>query len=242
MSVLPPARGGFEARQRVIGQARFNHKKPFCHRAQPGGRAPVPVPAPVIIRYYHQLRIPMKDASFVLRAEDHRLRRIQWYRIGKHDGLTEGTGGIGHRLKPAEDAGLDPGYVRVGRGIRAATRFAVDAQVRLARKQPLLRTAAPSLTAFFEPKIRKDCMAGLIQNHLVAKADTICDVRCRTGEATRDIAFGLERGLERTVAKAVEVASAVAVVSKTDMRRAQLDALRSATVDPCRMSPCMGLA
>ncbi len=40
----------------------------------------------VINRYYYQSRIPMKDAAFLSRCEDPKLRRIWRRRIEDHDG------------------------------------------------------------------------------------------------------------------------------------------------------------
>jgi pyrroloquinoline-quinone synthase len=235
--VIGQTREEFEARLHQIGAERYHDKHPFHHLLHSGGCTIDQVRAWVINRYYYQSRIPMKDAAFLSRVEDHRLRRIWRHRIEDHDGTDEGTGGIERWLKLAAGVGLDPEYVRSAQGVLPATRFAVDAYVRFVRDQPLLPAVASSLTELFAPKIHKDRIAGLLKNYDFANEETISYFQHRLSEAPRDVAFGLEWVLDHAVSQAEQDAAAAALIFKTEVLWSQLDALHSAYVEPARIPP-----
>ncbi len=237
MNQHAPSREMFEARLRQIGDDRYHDKHPFHHLLHSGGCNEDQVRAWVINRYYYQSRIPMKDAAFLSRVEDHNLRRIWRSRIEDHDGTTAGTGGIERWLKLAEGVGLDPDYVASAKGVLPATRFAVDAYVRFVRDQPLLPAVASSLTELFAPKIHKDRIAGLLEHYEFANSDTISYFQHRLTEAPKDVAFGLGWVLDHAVSQADQDAAARALTFKTEVLWAQLDALYSAYVAPARIPP-----
>jgi pyrroloquinoline-quinone synthase len=237
MIMQPPSREEFESRLHAIGDQRYHDKHPFHHLLHSGGCTIDQVRAWVVNRYYYQSRIPMKDAAFLSRVDDHRLRRIWRHRIEDHDGTTEGTGGIERWLKLAVGVGLNPEYVRSARGVLPATRFAVDAYVRYVRDEPLLQAVASSLTELFAPKIHQDRIVGLLKNYEFANRETISYFQHRLSEAPRDVAFGLEWVLDHAVTRADQDAAAAALIFKTEVLWAQLDALHSAYVAPGRIPP-----
>lgn len=231
------SREEFKARLHQIGAERYHDKHPFHHLLHSGSCTIDQVRAWVINRYYYQSRIPMKDAAFLSRVDDHRLRRIWRHRIEDHDGTVEGTGGIERWLKLAVGVGLDPEYVRSAMGVLPATRFAVDAYVRFVRAEALLPAVASSLTELFAPKIHKDRIAGLLKNYSFANEETISYFQHRLSEAPRDVAFGLEWVLDHAISPAEQDAAAAALVFKTEVLWSQLDALYSAYVAPARVPP-----
>lgn len=235
MNQHTPTREAFEARLRQIGEERYHDKHPFHHLLHSGGCTPDQVRAWVINRYYYQSRIPMKDAAFMSRVSDPDLRRSWRSRIEDHDGRAPGEGGIARWLKLAEAVGLDPDYVSSEVGILPATRFAVDAYVRFVRDEPLLPAMASSLTELFAPKIHKDRIAGLLQNYDFANAESLSYFQNRLKEAPQDVAFGLKWVLDHAVTPADQDAAAKALVFKTEVLWAQLDALWSAYVEPARI-------
>ena len=237
MNQHTPTRDAFEARLRQIGDERYHDKHPFHHLLHSGGCTPDQVRAWVINRYYYQSRIPMKDAAFMSRVSDPDLRRAWRSRIEDHDGRAPGEGGIARWLKLAEAVGLDPNYVSSEVGIMPATRFAVDAYVRFVRDQPLLPAMASSLTELFAPKIHKDRIAGLLQHYDFANSDSLSYFRNRLSEAPQDVAFGLKWVLDHAVTQSDQDAAANALIFKTEVLWAQLDALWSAYVEPARIPP-----
>ncbi len=231
------ARDAFEARLRQIGDNRYHDKHPFHHLLHSGQCTPDQVRAWVINRYYYQSRIPMKDAAFMSRVSDPDLRRAWRSRIEDHDGRAPGEGGIARWLKLAEAVGLDPQYVSSEVGILPATRFAVDAYVSFVREQPLLPAMASSLTELFAPKIHKDRIAGLLQHYDFANTESLSYFRNRLNEAPQDVAFGLKWVLDHAVTQADQDTAARALIFKTEVLWAQLDALWSAYVEPARVPP-----
>ncbi|PYC47545.1 pyrroloquinoline quinone biosynthesis protein C [Litorivita pollutaquae] len=233
----PDSAADFEARLRQIGAERYHDKHPFHQLLHSGGCSIDQVRAWVINRYYYQTRIPMKDAAFMSRVSDPDLRRVWRSRIEDHDGGVNEGGGIRRWLKLAEGVGLDPDYVASEVGILPATRFAVDAYVRFVRDAPLLPAMASSLTELFAPTIHKTRIAGLLAHYDFANPNTISYFQHRLTEAPKDVAFGLKWVMDRAISRADQDAAAAALIFKTEVLWAQLDALHSAYVAPARIPP-----
>lgn len=228
---------GFEARLRRIGAERYHDLHPFHHRLHGGGCTPDQVRAWVINRYYYQHSIPMKDAAFMSRVEDPALRRAWRSRIEDHDGTDTNEGGIRRWLRLAEAVGLDPDYVASCEGVLPATRFAVDAYVRFVREKTLLEAVAASLTELFAPAIHARRIEGLLRNYAFANDAALSYFRARLNEAPKDVAFGLQWVLDHADTDEKQDAAAKALIFKTDVLWAQLDALESAYVLPARIPP-----
>ena len=226
-----------EARLRQIGAERYHDKHPFHRLLHSGGCTPDQVRAWVVNRYYYQSRIPMKDAAFMSRVEDPALRRAWRSRIEDHDGTAGREGGIRRWLRLAEGVGLDPDYVASTQGVLPATRFAVDAYVRYVRDQPLLQAVAASLTELFAPAIHEERIAGLLRHYDFANAETVSYFRHRLTEAPKDVAFGLSWVLEHATTPERADMAVAALVFKTDVLWAQLDALYAAYVTPAQIPP-----
>ena len=234
---MTASRDAFEARLRQIGAERYHDKHPFHRLLHSGGCTPDQVRAWVINRFYYQSRIPMKDAAFLSRVEDPALRRAWRSRIEDHDGTAENEGGIARWLRLADAVGLDRDYVASAEGVLPATRFAVDAYVRFVRDESLLRAVAASLTELFAPKIHAERIEGLLAHYDFADDSSLSYFRNRLKEAPRDVAFGLAWVLDHADTDENQDAAAGALIFKTDLLWAQLDALHSAYVEPARIPP-----
>lgn len=234
---MTASRDAFEARLRQIGAERYHDKHPFHRLLHSGGCTPDQVRAWVINRFYYQSRIPMKDAAFMSRVEDPALRRAWRSRIEDHDGTAENEGGIARWLRLADAVGLDRDYVASAEGVLPATRFAVDAYVRFVRDESLLRAVAASLTELFAPKIHAERIEGLLAHYDFADDSSLSYFRNRLKEAPRDVAFGLAWVLDHADTDEKQDAAAGALIFKTDLLWAQLDALHSAYVEPARIPP-----
>ncbi len=231
------SRSAFEARLRRIGEERYHDKHPFHHRLHSGGCTPDQVRAWVINRYYYQSRIPMKDAAFLSRCEDPALRRAWRSRIEDHDGGPEKEGGIERWLRLATAVGLDRDYVASTAGVLPATRFAVEAYVRFVRERSLLEAVASSLTELFAPKIHAERIEGLLANYAFANEASMAYFKNRLREAPKDVAFGLSWVLDHADTGEKQDAAAAALIFKTEVLWAQLDALDGAYVIPARIPP-----
>ncbi|MBA85503.1 pyrroloquinoline-quinone synthase PqqC [Thalassobius sp. S69A] len=231
------SRDSLEARLRAIGAERYHDKHPFHHRLHNGECTPDQVRAWVINRWAYQAAIPMKDAAFMSRVYDPAVRREWRSRIEDHDGgLTEG-GGIRRWLKLAQAVGLDPDYVASGRGVLPATQFAVDAYIRYVRDMPLLQAVASSLTELFAPKIHERRIEGLLEHYDFANTDSLSYFRNRLTEAPKDVAYGLDWVLTHADTPEKEDMACDALIFKTNVLWAQLDALWGAYVEPGRIPP-----
>lgn len=231
------SRESLEARLRQIGAERYHDKHPFHHRLHSGECTPDQVRAWVINRWAYQAAIPMKDAAFMSRCTDPDVRREWRSRIEDHDGDIDEGGGIRRWLKLAEAVGLDPDYVASGRGILPATQFAVDAYVHYVREKPLLQAVASSLTELFAPKIHEQRIEGLLEHYDFANADSLSYFRKRLTQAPKDVAFGLNWVLDNADTSEKEDMACEALIFKTNVLWAQLDALWSAYVEPGMIPP-----
>jgi len=232
-----PSRTEFEARLRRIGAERYHDRHPFHKLLHSGGCTPDQVRAWVINRYYYQCSIPKKDAAFMSRCDDRAIRRAWRKRIEDHDGTDDHEGGIERWFKLAEAGGLDRDYVASCRGVLPATRFAVDAYVRFVRDMPLLDAVAASLTELFAPKIHAERIEGLLAHYDFANEVSMSYFKRRLTEAPEDVAFGLAYVLDHADTGEKQDAAAAALIFKTDLLWAQLDALRSAYVVPGEIPP-----
>ena len=167
----------------------------------------------------------------------HDLRRIWRSRIEDHDGAAGRDGGIRRWLKLADAVGLDPDYVASGDGVLPATRFAVDAYVHYVRERPLLQAVASSLTELFAPKIHAERIAGLLEHYAFATPETMEYFRHRLTEAPKDVAFGLQWVIDHARSPEDQDAAAAALIFKTEVLWAQLDALWHAYVQPGNIPP-----
>lgn len=234
---MTATRAEFEARLRQIGEQRYHDKHPFHVSLHAGGCTPDQVRAWVINRYAYQAAIPMKDAAFMSRVDDPALRRAWRSRIEDHDGTDENEGGIERWLRLADAVGLDRFYVASKEGILPGTTFAVEAYVRFVREKTLLEAVAASLTELFAPKIHADRIKGLLANYAFADDRSLSYFRKRLDEAPKDVAFGLAWVLDHADTAEKQEAAARALIFKTDVLWAQLDALHAAYVDPARIPP-----
>ncbi|WP_170755950.1 pyrroloquinoline-quinone synthase PqqC [Ruegeria lacuscaerulensis] len=231
------SRETLEARLRQIGAERYHDKHPFHHRLHSGQCSPDQVRAWVINRWAYQAAIPMKDAAFMSRCTDPDIRREWRSRIEDHDGDVKEGGGIRRWLKLAEAVGLDSDYVASGRGVLPATQFAVDAYVHYVREKPMLQAVASSLTELFAPKIHEKRIEGLLEHYDFANADSLSYFRKRLSQAPKDVAFGLNWVLDHADTSEKEDMACDALIFKTNVLWAQLDALWSAYVEPGLIPP-----
>ena len=237
----------FERRLREIGAARYHDRHPF-HGLLHGGKLDRgQVQAWVLNRYCYQSAIPRKDAALISRIWDRDLRREWRRRIVDHDGEGPGDGGPGDDgpreggierwLVLAECVGLDRDHVVSMAGALPATKFAVEAYVRFVRERSLLEAIASSLTELFAPAIHKERIAGLLAHYDFATEEALSYFRRRLEEAPRDVDFGLAYVLEGARTAEQQQSVIDALIFKTDVLWAQLDALYHAYVAPGHIPP-----
>ena len=225
-----------EARLREIGAERYHNNHPFHFLMRDGALSKGQIQAWALNRYYYQSRIPIKDAALMSRMIDPDLRRIWSQRVVDHDGTREGRGGLEKWLHLCERLGLDRGYVISEQGVLPATKFAVDAYVQFVRERPLIEAIASSLTELFSPQIIGERVSAMLARYDFIDEDTLSYFSARLAQAPRDADFALDYVKAHAETPAERDAVCRALIFKTDLLWAQLDALHFAYVEP-RLPP-----
>jgi pyrroloquinoline-quinone synthase len=216
---------------RQIGATRYHNHHPF-HKLLHGGRLNKgQVQAWALNRYHYQSTIPIKDAVVISRFRD-RATRLEWrHRIEDHDGDASAEGGIERWLKLTEGLGLDSAYVESTEGILPATRFAVDAYVHFVRDRTPLEAIASSLTELFAPNLHEERISGMLAHYDFVNPDIMSYFSRRLTQAPRDANFALDYVKAHAQTPAERRLVCNALIFKTNVLWAQLDALYHAYVD-----------
>jgi pyrroloquinoline-quinone synthase len=225
-----PTADAMEAVLREIGATRYHNLHPF-HRLLHGGKlGKGQVQAWALNRYYYQSSIPVKDAVVLSRFRDRQIR-LEWrHRIEDHDGTADAEGGIERWLKLTDGLGLDRAYVESTDGILPATRFAVDAYVSFVGTRSPLEAIASSLTELFAPQLHEERIAGMLTHYKFISPSVMTYFQRRLTQAPRDAAFALRYVRDHAVTDAERRAVCNALLFKTSVLWAQLDALHHAYV------------
>ena len=156
----------FVGKLRAIGERAYHDKHPFHLGMNEGRLSPEALRGWVANRFYYQRNIPIKDAAIVANCPVREVRRAWIHRILDHDGLLPQTiedalagdrpftgGGIEAWLRLGEACGLSRDELFDNQHLLPGVRFAVDAYVNFARRQPWPIAIASSLTELFAPDL-----------------------------------------------------------------------------------------
>jgi coenzyme PQQ biosynthesis protein C len=221
-----------ERRLREIGAERYHDKHPFHILMRDGRLTKGQLQAWALNRYYYQSRIPIKDSALMARLVDPELRRIWSQRVVDHDGTREGQGGLERWLHLCGRLGLARDDVLAERGILPATKFAVEAYVTFVKERSLLEAIASSLTELFSPRIIGERTAAMLERYDFVDQDMLAYFDQRLTQAPRDADFALDYVKRHANSEAERQAVCEALIFKTDVLWAQLDALHFAYVEP----------
>ena len=215
----------FVERLREEGAKRYHDHHPFHIAMHAGTLSREQLQAWVRNRFYYQTRIPIKDAIILSRSEDPAFRRVWLHRISDHDGPRDGEGGIAQWLRLAHGVGLDVEEVQSLRGVLPGVRFACDAYVTLVRERPLVEAVASSLTEFFAPDIMARRIVAWEQHYPWVEAETLAYFRGRVTRAKADSREAIDYVLANAPTRAVQERCIDALITKTQILWALLDAV-----------------
>jgi pyrroloquinoline-quinone synthase len=116
-------------------------------------------------------------------------------------------------------------------GILPGTRFAVDAYVHFCRDRTPLEAIASSLTELFAPSLHEERIAGMLQHYDFVNPDIMSYFKRRLAQAPRDAGFALTYVKEHARTPEQRAAVCNALIFKTNVLWAQLDALYHAYID-----------
>ncbi len=226
-----------EALLREIGARRYHNLHPF-HKLLHGGKLSKPqVQAWALNRFYYQSMIPRKDTALMSKMEDRELRREWRNRYFDHDGIGEDEGGIERWLRLTDSLGLPGDYVKSTKGILPGTRFAVDAYLHFVRDRSLLEGIASSLTELFAPGVHSERISGMLANYSFIDELMMGYFQRRLSQAPRDVKFALTYVKAHARTPEAQQAAVDALIFKTQVLWAQLDALHFAYVEPGLIAP-----
>ncbi len=238
--VVPPQ--GFSPDQlesvlREIGAKRYHNLHPF-HKLLHGGKLKKPqVQAWALNRYYYQAMIPRKDTALMSKMTDRDMRREWRQRYFDHDGVGEDEGGIERWLRLTTALGLSRDYVTSTRGLLPGTRFAVEAYLHFVRDHSVLEGVASSLTELFAPRIHSERIEGMLANYDFIDDSMMGYFRRRLSQAPRDVNFALTYVKANARTQEAQQGAIDALIFKTEVLWAQLDALYFAYVEPGFIPP-----
>jgi coenzyme PQQ biosynthesis protein C len=221
----------FVAGFHAIGRERYHHKHPFHLLMHEGKLSRGQLQAWALNRYYYQSHIPIKDAAILARSEDPGFRLAWRKRILDHDGDGNKPGGIEKWLKLVEATGLTREQAIRNEGVLPATRYAVEAYVRLVSEKSLLEAVASSLTELFSRDLialRMDRM----RQHYPWLAPALDYFEGRLTQAPEDAQFALDYCVKHARSRVEQELAHGALRAKCDILWAQLDALYFAYVNP----------
>ncbi len=151
-------------------------------------------------RFYYQISIPVKDAAILSNCDDREIRREWIQRILDHDGYNIGgvndPGGIEAWIRLGEAVGLSRDDVTSLSYVAPASRFAVDAYVNFARRQPWQEAVASSLTELFAPHIHQQRIDTWPTQYPWVDLAGLHYFKQRLTQARRDVAHGLRFTLD----------------------------------------------
>lgn len=232
-STEPPllSEAAFVAGFHAIGEERYHHKHPFHLLMHEGKLSRGQLQAWALNRYCYQAHIPIKDATILARSNDPAFRIAWRKRILDHDGDGSKPGGLEKWLKIVEATGLPRDQALHGNGTLPATRFAVEAYVRLVATRSLMEAVASSLTELFSHKLIALRMDRMRQHYpwLVPALDYF---QARLTQAPEDAEFALAYCVKHARTREEQDLAHTALRAKCDILWAQLDSLYFAYVHP----------
>ena len=227
----------FVARLRAEGEARYHDRHSFHVRMHAGALSRRQLQAWVENRFYYQTRIPIKDALLLSKSEDPAFRRMWIRRIVDHDGTREGEGGLALWLKLAGGVGLDVEQTRRCAQVLPGVRFACDAYVTLVRERSLLEGVASSLTEFFSPDIMSKRVLAWEKHYPWVSSEMRDYFRNRVPAARRDSEEAMRFVVEGATSRELQEKCVAALVTKTEILWALLDAVDRAYPDEAAGAP-----
>jgi pyrroloquinoline-quinone synthase len=217
----------FERQLRAKGE-RYHIHHPFQAGMNAGRCTREQIQGWACNRFYYQVSIPLKDAAILSNCPDREVRRRWIQRIVDHDGTKDDEGGIEAWIRLGVATGLARAEVTSLEHVLPGVRFAVDAYVDFARRQPWQEAVCASLTELFAPQIHRDRLAGWPQHYPWIDPAGLDYFRSRLSQARRDVEHGLEVTLGHFRTRAQQERALDILQFKLDVLWSMLDAMQAA--------------
>jgi pyrroloquinoline-quinone synthase len=224
VSGLPWNRDEFSSRLHALEKFYHIHH-PFNVLLNSGGANREQIQGWVANRFYYQANIPLKDAAILSNCPDRMVRRAWVQRILDHDGYGEDPGGIESWLRLALAVGLTREATESLTGLLPGVRFAVDAYVNFARREPWPEAVCSSLTELFAPQIHLQRLANWPRHYPWIDPVGLHYFQSRVSLARRDVEFGLDFTLRHFDTRALQERALDIVKFKLDVLWQMSDAM-----------------
>ena len=231
----------FVGKLRAIGVRAYHDKHPFHLGMNEGRLSPEALRGWMANRFYYQRNIPIKDAAIVANCPVREVRRAWIHRILDHDGLLPQTiedalagdrpfteGGIEAWLRLGEACGLSRDELFDNQHLLPGVRFAVDAYVNFARRQPWPIAIASSLTELFAPDLMATRIEAFEKFYQWIDPRGLDYFRRRVMQARRDSDEALAITIEYCNTPELQREAAHALEFKCDVLWSMLDAIHHA--------------
>jgi pyrroloquinoline-quinone synthase len=218
----------FVGRLREIGGRAYHDRHPFHVAMNEGRLSPEALRGWVANRFYYQHNIPNKDAAILANCPLRDVRRLWLHRITDHDGDSQNEGGIEAWLRLGAACGLSRDDLVQDRQVQPGVRFAVDAYVNFARRQPWPVAIASSLTELFAPDLMATRLAAFGKFYTWIDASGLDYFRRRVTQARRDSNEALEITIAHCATPELQRAALHALEFKCDVLWSMLDAIHLA--------------
>jgi pyrroloquinoline-quinone synthase len=221
----------FIGRLRAQG-ARYHNLHPFHVRMDAGELTREELQRWVANRFYYQKCIPLKDAAILANCPEIEVRRQWIQRIIDHDGTAEGSGGTESWLRLGEALGVTRDELLSEQRVLPGVRYAVDAYVNFARRQPWIVAVASSLTELFGPGAMRARLEAFERHYPWIDPAGLEYFRTRLVQAPRDADYALDLTVARCTTSELQDAAVAALRFKTEVLWAQLDAIDRGDTQP----------
>jgi pyrroloquinoline-quinone synthase len=215
----------FERQLRASGH--FYHVyHPFNVLLNSGRATPRQVRAWVANRFYYQVHMPIKDAAIVANCDDREIRREWVLRILDQDGHGKDPGSIESWVRLGEAVGLTSNELWSMDQVLPGVRFAVDAYVNFARRQPWQEAVCASLTELFSPSVHRERLATWPVHYTWIETSGFEYFRSRVSLPARDAQHGLRITLDHFRTREAQARALEILRFKLDLLWSILDSLQ----------------
>jgi pyrroloquinoline-quinone synthase len=215
----------FERQLRASGHA-YHIYHPFNVMMNTGRASAEQIRGWVANRFYYQVNIPIKDAAILANCDDREIRREWVLRILDQDGHDKDPGGIESWVLLGEAVGLSSTEMWSMQHVLPGVRFAVDAYVNFARRQPWQEAVCASLTELFAPSIHRERLANWPVHYPWIDSSGLEYFRSRISLASRDVQHGLRITLEYFRTREAQSRATEILRFKLDLLWSILDAVQ----------------
>jgi pyrroloquinoline-quinone synthase len=211
---------------RAVGTAAYHDRHPFHVAMNEGLLGEEAIRGWVANRFCYQQAIPRKDAAILANCPDREVRRSWIHRIVEHDGTGGDEGGIEAWVRLGEACGVSRAELLDERHVLPAVRFAVEAYVTFARREPWPIAVASSLTELFAPDLMARRLGAFERHYEWVPAWGFDYFRRRLTQAPRDSQEALALTLQHCRSRERQEAALRALAFKCDVLWALLDAIQ----------------